>query len=351
MAVDANDTVTSHDNERRLAMFGLLPEEGAELGEAREIIIRNIDQLTDAFYSHMLSFGELARFVSAAGVERRLRESFRAYLLNIGLECHETSYFESRLRIGSVHEKIGVPLKGYLGTYAKLQDLITQLILDKCGDDARGRKIVSAINKVIILDASLAIDAYHQAALKRIEQLMDQLEEEKSEIRHLAQTDQLTGLLNRRYFFDCLEAETQRCRRYGNPLCVLVIDLDDFKSINDEFGHHVGDAVLQSVSRTLLRSARKTDVCGRLGGEEFVAALVETDLETAALIAERFRLAVLHDEITVEDTCRVTVSVSIGVARWNPSDLGGASLLKRADMAMYTAKAEGKNCIHFAEEE
>lgn len=334
----------SKGTERRIEMFGLGPHDHEALRAAHEIINGNVEGLIEAFYGFVRGFPELERFILAPQVAQRLEASFRQYLLTLGQDFDAPQYADGRIRIGSVHEKVGLPIRGYLGAYAHLQEIITRLIFQHCAVDAEWVKLVCAINKVIMLDASLAVDAYHRAALDRIEQLMHQVEEEKEEIRHLAQTDHLTGLLNRRYFYDCLEAEIQRCQRYGNALCVLALDLDNFKMVNDTYGHHVGDIVLKTFSGLLKQYTRKTDLCGRLGGEEFGVILVESDIETTQLMAERLRLAILNEEI-LTSRARLTVSVSIGIAQWGPHVADASDLLKRADAGLYAAKAAGKNCI------
>lgn len=338
-----------NDAQHRLAMFGLGPNDADALRGAHEVIAGNIEGLVRTFYDFVRTFPELERFITSSNTHR-LEESFRRYLLTLGVEPDGADYTEDRVRIGSTHEKLGLPIKGYLGAYAHVQEVITRLMLQQGATDAEWVELVCAINKVIMFDASMAVDAYHRAALGRIEQLMRQLEQEKEEIRRLAETDHLTGLLNRRCFYDCLDAEIQRCHRYGNTRCVLTLDLYDFKTINDSYGHHAGDAVLKMLGGTLKQYARKTDKCGRLGGDEFGVILVETNLETAQLMAERARLAILNEEAAARDL-RLSMSVSIGIAQWSPRVADAAELLKLADSALYSAKADGKNCIRIANEQ
>lgn len=333
----------------KMAFFGLGPTDLQPLRSAQEIILRNVDGLVRGFYNFVLAFPELERFVQSQNVRARLEQSFRQYLLTLGVEIDTPEYAEGRLRIGAVHEKIGLPISGYLGAYSHLQAMITRMIVQQRESSADALAAVSAINKVIMLDASFAVDAYHRAAMSRIEQLMRQLEEDKEEIRHLAEMDHLTGLFNRRYMYDRLESEIQRCQRYGNSLCLLSLDLDNFKSINDTHGHHAGDAVLRTFGAVLKRCVRKTDSCGRLGGEEFGVILVETEPETARLMAERIRLAILNEDFNC-GRFRLSVSASIGIAPWQADVAGASELLKRADAGVYAAKAAGKNCICVADE-
>jgi diguanylate cyclase (GGDEF)-like protein len=162
-----------------------------------------------------------------------------------------------------------------------------------------------------------------------------------------ATTDPLTGLLNRRGFFEAAAALTTRHRRTLAPVSVLAFDLDHFKSINDRYGHAVGDAVLQMFAKVARETLRASDVVGRLGGEEFVALLPST-LAEASIAAERVRAALAAASF-VRNGQRVTATVSIGVSSGSPMTAVDL-LITRADDALYRAKANGRNRVETAEE-
>ncbi|WP_051946848.1 diguanylate cyclase [Thermus amyloliquefaciens] len=155
-----------------------------------------------------------------------------------------------------------------------------------------------------------------------------------------AYTDPLTGLRNRRYLDLILERELFRARRYNRPLSLLVLDLDDFKKVNDTYGHPVGDRVLRALARCLEEHLRKSDRPVRLGGEEFAILLVETPLAQAVRLAGRLRQAVAA--LKVIPVAGLTASIGVAEARPEDSPL---SLLKRADDALYQAKRRGKNRV------
>lgn len=149
-------------------------------------------------------------------------------------------------------------------------------------------------------------------------------------------TDALTGAFSRRYFITRAEQDFQRARRAGSALALLMLDIDDFKRINDSMGHLAGDDVLRRVVRVLQQTVRSSDICARLGGEEFAVLMPESSVSSAEQIAERIREHVtqhLHP-----------VSVSIGVAGLTPEG-SFQDLIQWADRALYRAKAEGKNCV------
>jgi diguanylate cyclase (GGDEF)-like protein len=162
----------------------------------------------------------------------------------------------------------------------------------------------------------------------------------EEEIHLLATTDSLTGIANRREFTSILEREVVRVQRYGKPLSLTMYDLDNFKRVNDTFGHGVGDAVLQAVTRLVKESIRGADVVARWGGEEFMVLMPETDLQAAGKASEKLRLAIAAHNF---DTVR-NLTTSFGVAAFEPQD-DLNSLLKRADDALYLAKAKGRNRV------
>lgn len=163
-------------------------------------------------------------------------------------------------------------------------------------------------------------------------------------IEDQATRDPLTGVLNRRAFFDAIGAELSRSQRNGYSFCVLMFDIDHFKNINDRFGHLVGDRVLTMVCQKAEALVRPHDVFARYGGEEFLVLMPETILSTATQVAQRL----LASLAITEDGELPAVTVSIGVAEWSPNDVSIESLIARADGALYTAKGSGRNRIEIA---
>jgi two-component system cell cycle response regulator len=164
------------------------------------------------------------------------------------------------------------------------------------------------------------------------------------ELESLSRTDALTGVPNRRSFDQALMQETARSRRYGSALGVVVLDIDDFKKINDTHGHQAGDEVLRSLARTVAGALREGDVLFRYGGEEFVALLPYADLAGAMKAAERLVKAVGASPIRA-GSAMISVTTSAGVAALTSSDADGLSLVARADSALYEAKRNGRNRV------
>lgn len=164
-------------------------------------------------------------------------------------------------------------------------------------------------------------------------------------------TDVLTGINNRRFFDQRLHEESARARREKIPLSCLFLDIDRFKSINDRFGHKVGDLVLREVSRVMSLQMRTSDILARYGGEEFAVLLSHTVIEEAAIIAERIRHAVAFAPIRIGQELDVPVSISVGVATIHPGFCAGLQenlgdvLLAYADSALLKAKQSGRNRV------
>jgi two-component system cell cycle response regulator len=162
------------------------------------------------------------------------------------------------------------------------------------------------------------------------------------QIRRQAVTDELTGLGNYARFQELLATETGQVKRYGDPVGLIMLDLDDFKEINDSFGHQQGDAVLRHVARALRETSREADSPARYGGDELVVVLPRTDLDGAFTIGERVRRAIEQLEVPrVDNEGSLRVTASVGVAASDSGDK--EALVADADRALYAAKREGKN--------
>lgn len=168
--------------------------------------------------------------------------------------------------------------------------------------------------------------------------------EQRQELRRLSRTDPLTGLANHAHLRSIATHEIARARRSGEGVALLMIDVDHFKSINDAFGHAVGDAVLKELARLFVSTVREVDAVGRVGGEEFAIVLPSTKLATAVEVAERLRQAV-EGTASFARHAPARCTVSIGCAQLGPSDDDLDGLLKRADQALYDAKQGGRNRV------
>lgn len=182
-------------------------------------------------------------------------------------------------------------------------------------------------------------------ALETAFRLTRQMERAHNISTRAAQTDELTGLMNRRAFFEHAQVLYEQCRHHQQPLCALMMDMDHFKQINDTYGHQAGDQVLRQIGGVITASFRQADVYGRLGGEEFAVLLPNTSLETARAIAEQLVKAIAG--LPAEPVQGLSASLGVAYADAQEQDLHG--LMNTADQALYRAKAQGRNQVAVAE--
>lgn len=222
---------------------------------------------------------------------------------------------------------IGIPLV----TKGKIQGVLYL-------DDFAPRTFDKSRMSLISLLASFAAMAIENARLHH-------------ETRQMAITDVLTGLYNRRYFEKVLPQELERASRYRQQFSVLLIDADNFKNVNDAFGHPMGDRVLATIGQTIKKTLRTVDFAFRYGGEEFIVILPEADLISARKVAERIRVRVIaSSRKLLRCAMAEPVTVSIGIAMYPRDAADGKDLVAVADQLLYRAKGAGKNCILVREE-
>jgi len=197
-------------------------------------------------------------------------------------------------------------------------------------------------NKLHYLSVKVPLDRQGELpALIGFSSDVTELYQLKEQFRQQANTDPLTQLYNRRYFVTHAEKEFQRAKRYNSSLALVSLDIDNFKKVNDQYGHPVGDKVLQALAKKLAPMIRSEDILARIGGEEFSILLPETSIDVAQRVAERIRI---EQQKSVFDG-DIVVTISLGVAGLIPQDQSFDQLFRRADKALYQAKKLGKNRV------
>jgi diguanylate cyclase (GGDEF)-like protein len=183
-----------------------------------------------------------------------------------------------------------------------------------------------------------------QAEIAEHTKTEEALRQSESRYMELSITDNLTGLYNQRHFYHLLQAEIERTERYGRPLALLLLDIDDFKHFNDTYGHMEGDRVLERIGATIQRCVRRTDWAFRYGGEEFTVFMPETEGDQAGIVAERIRAEFAAERFRPVPGREETKTVSIGIARYRPGE-DMKDYINRADQSMYMAKRQGKDRV------
>ena len=182
-------------------------------------------------------------------------------------------------------------------------------------------------------------------AKARTESALQELQRSNEKLEHLAATDPLTGAANRRHFIERVEAEMAHAQRDGAPFSLLALDLDNFKWVNDAYGHQVGDKVLKGFVLACLDAIRPYDGVARVGGEEFMVLLSRTSLDTALAIGERIRAAIASTTFASEAGRDISITVSIGISQYGTDGNTIDALLRAADQRLYHAKRHGRNRV------
>jgi diguanylate cyclase len=246
-------------------------------------------------------------------------------------------------RLGEVTENT-VDYHGKIERYARRISATDNLdglrsLIDDLMSDTRSMQVDMLRSRDELLEARQQA----QSAEQRVHELEGELERVSGQVRE----DQLTGALNRRGMEDAMEREIARAKRTKKPLCVAVLDVDNFKRLNDTHGHSAGDAALVHLAKVIKHTVRPTDVIARFGGEEFVIILTETGQGEAVKVVQRLQRE-LTRRFFLHNNERLLITFSAGVAEYRQSD-SDESLFQRADKAMYQAKVQGKNRVVSAE--
>ncbi|OQX63771.1 MAG: hypothetical protein B5M51_04715, partial [Anaerolinea sp. 4484_236] len=241
---------------------------------------------------------------------------------------------------------IDVPAQKWLRSCAAAPVIIHDKVIGFLNVDSATPNFFNATHpKYLQAFASHAASAINNARL--YEQAQDEIKARKKAEKELykqATTDPLTGVFNRRYFFETAQKELERSQRYNRPLSIIIFDIDHFKKVNDTYGHGAGDEVLRKLTAECKDSLRENDVFARYGGEEFVILLPETNLEQAEQMAERMRKGCAETPLDV-GSATVKITVSFGVSSLDNETLPLDELLLRADNALYASKEAGRNRV------
>lgn len=302
--------------------------------------------------------------------EERTRAALRHVLEHAGFEVHEAANgrqgMERALEVQpqvllldwSMPEMSGPELIRALRQTRVGQGIYMIQLSRRDDDDQLAEAFEAGADDLIAKPVRPRVLAARLRAAMRVVRLQQELEREHDEIRHFAAqlavtnrrlqeaalTDSLTGFPNRRYAIDRIQQEWSSAARWGRPLSCMIIDLDNFKQINDTYGHDVGDAVLRGAAESLRAALRGQDVICRTGGDEFLAICPETDLARAVACAERLRNALDALRVSAEGVeLRISASIGVAMRRDGMSDVD--ALMKEADRGAYLAKEQGRNCV------
>ena len=277
--------------------------------------------------------------------ERSVDTAYRHHLDEKNREVQELQNALSRKIQDTIrqHQQVGVSLEVALTELKRHED---------AGDVERAKELIAGIARQLLSgnkELTSKLDStYH--TLEKIADGSRRLSDELSRVRQLSLTDELTGLPNRRAFQRRLEDEIARANRYGYPLTLAAIDLDEFKSVNDTYGHAVGDKILQQYAASILSIFRRLDMVARYGGEEFAVLLPNTDLHGAMRALHKVKARVPEISVQTDNGTLALPTFSAGISAYHPGETS-ESFVSRADVALYEAKRRGRNRVEAGEDE
>ncbi len=311
----------------------------------QDLVVRPaIDSIVDSFCDSLVTIEEFNIIVGEHSDLDRLKDTQRRYLFGLAVDFDQRQYFEERLRIGSVHHRLGVPQSLYQCSIQILQRLLIQHIPEQIRRDQTAfEEMIQFILKITALDMSLAVESYCESRMFALEESLENVRGERELLHHLAITDWLTDLHNHSYSRRFLTEALDRAKHEKSPLCVIMADLDHFKAINDTHGHLIGDQVLRVAAARMVASAREGDEIGRYGGEEFIFVLQNTDIDAGKDVAERI-CAHINSGAVRGRNAEIDLSLSLGIAQAREDD-DIDRLIDRADAALYSAKLAGRDCV------
>ena len=291
------------------------------------LVVEDDVSISKSFVEFLTKSGfETTTAVSAEAAELILNiEEMNIVITDIVLPGIDGIQFTKNIRKKCNTEVIVVT--GYSSEYS-YEDAIKSGASDLVFKPVKLNELVLRINRVL-----------------RERSLLDQRDEMIKQLQRLAIEDPLTGLFNSRYLFDQLDKEINRAKRYLHPLSLMFIDIDKFKTINDTYGHMVGDKVLSQIAKRLKACLRSNDTAYRFGGDEYTIILPETTLPEAKYVADRILNKFDHEFLTINDKEISKISLSIGITEYQINE-GIEQLLHRADVTMFEAKqSEGNSLV------
>lgn len=328
--------------ERRKEILRLSDDDLTDLANLHPLINRHIDTIVEEFYARQTEIDEINLLIGDSETLQRLRSAQRQYVLDIFAGPYDADYVNSRLRIGLVHKRIGVEPKLFLAAMCTLKEILFRILDENLEAAEDTQRFKSILDKLLHFDITLVFDTYIDTLLnevhiarRRMEQYARNLEEKTKELAAYAEKDALTGLYNQRGMAAALHREILLTERRQSRLCVIYCDIDDFKKINDNYGHHKGDEVLVAVAGLLHDCMRQSDICCRAGGDEFCCILPDCDERGARMMSHRVENAF---------TSRYPdFSLSTGVAEFSGQhSTTPGELVRAADEMMYRNKQQRK---------
>ncbi|MDD2544657.1 MAG: GGDEF domain-containing protein [Burkholderiaceae bacterium] len=339
--------ITDFEVDYRKALLSFDAEDVQRLLSIRPSIEARLDELVNRFYQAQTQEPEIALLIGDAGTLARLRSAQRQYIMELFSGVYDLGYVNNRLRIGLVHKRIGVEPKLYLSAVHTLKTLLIEVIDAALPEREACKQVIASLHKLLYFDVTLVFETYIRSMVSEIEtarkksdtyarSMEEKVKERTQQLEALSRTDPLTGLENQRHLRETLIHMLRSAQRRSEPVTVAYIDLNDFKAINDTYGHQHGDEALRAMAEALRSNSRHEDVCYRIGGDEFCVLLPNSRSEDIRhSFIERTQQALARS--------RSDLTFSVGLAHTGPTDYVDAdTLIRQADERMYEDKRARK---------
>ena len=330
--------------ERRKQRLGLTDQDISELLVVREKILQGLDQMVNDFYDDQVAIPEINEIIGDIETLKRLKLAQYQYVLEIFSGNYDSVYVNNRLRIGLVHKRIGVEPRLYLPALYHLKMCIFRLVEQAVPDAVLVRSVQNTLEKLYNFDITFVMETYIWSLMNEVNNSKHKIQEyalasaqHAHQMENLSQIDPLTGLYNVRSLESILNNMLFRAQQQSVPITVVFIDINDFKKMNDQYGHLYGDQVIQAVAKALKKYARDQDYCFRYGGDEFLVILPDcTEIDARESFIPRVERQLKK--------MKMSVSLSIGMHQTDAQSgyLDSSSLIRTADHKMYEVKKKFK---------
>ncbi|MGL1956322.1 MAG: diguanylate cyclase [Colwellia sp.] len=282
------------------------------------------------------------QFYSLVATKQIINPIFRSFI-NSKDEQHEL--FDGSIKPykenGSTFWLLSVPITDVEGH--NVANLL--MLADTTFETNITQRTILSVGIIIFILASLLLSFF----IKQINTVIARITRDEILLQNMANKDSLTNLYTRRVFDEHLKREVLNSKRYSSSFFILLIDADHFKSVNDNYGHHVGDIALKEISKILLSSCRETDIACRYGGEEFIILAKSNNIDEVKVFAERIRKTIETTPFNIGNKKLIYLTVSVGISSYNGNSSDCSGIVASADKALYQAKKSGRNCICIAE--
>jgi diguanylate cyclase (GGDEF)-like protein len=322
----------------RLSLLSLTPKRIAKLKSQKAFISASIEDIVETFYIHQLAIDEIASIIAEPYVLQRLKNLQKDYVIKLFSGDYDYNYVTDRLKIGSIHKKLGIKPKLYLASMAYLSKTIKKVLREHIIDIDEYISVCEVLDDVFSFDTTLVFETYIGGLLGELENKHKKIEIYAESLERQVNLDPMTGIYNQPAMLTILDRELSSLSRQEAKLSLLYFDIDDFKFINDNFGHQMGDEVIKTTGRLLSQLTREMDTPCRYGGDEFCVVLPACELSNAEKVARKF--------ITKFEQAYPDFSVSIGIQS-TATPIPAIDFIKNADQKMYEAKQLSGSAISF----